>query len=127
MKPIEFIVPWLGPSLNSIYNSKHWAVLREHKRLAAIAVMVGIGNARWSRDLEFPVIISIKPLPGKGQRRYDMINYALTYKIIEDCLVRRGILPDDSHRYVQAFQIEQPVRTDKRHSETLVRIIHAPE
>jgi hypothetical protein len=52
---------------------------------------------------------------------YDCSNYALTNKIIEDCVVRIKILEDDTRKYVKGINTLPPIRGDDTF--TTLRII----
>ncbi len=109
-------VHWLGPSTNAL-KGKHWSEYNKYKKAALVAVQVAI-KQQWPgrTTLTFPVKITIRPYLGKGKREYDLINYAPSYKMIEDSLVELTNMPDDRVEYVSAFEIQRPVKFDNWYS-----------
>lgn len=65
-----------------------------------------------------PVRIIFQPVLGsrkrgtgvKNQRAYDIINYANTIKMIEDRLVKEGVIKNDSKAFVYSHMIEKPIK-----------------
>ena len=107
---IKIFVPYLGPSLNSIYSGVHWAVRKKHADAAHIATKYAV---RGIEPVTCPVSLVMQPVMGKGTRRLDCSNYAYTAKMIEDGLVRSGLLKDDTPDYVVSVQTLAPVRDSK--------------
>ena len=71
-----------------------------------------------------PVLLSFKAyvrIRGR-QKLYDPTNYATSAKIIEDCLVTFGILPNDTSEFVRGVFLAPPERIDSGDSYMLVTI-----
>lgn len=101
-------VPWIGPSTNAMYAGQHWRVRVRHKNDAIMAVMVALG-ARYKK-FDTPVRIEVQPQLGKGKRSYDVSNYSYSYKLIEDCLVARKVLKNDTADFVRQVDFLAPIR-----------------
>ncbi|MGJ8524070.1 hypothetical protein R84981_002787 [Carnimonas sp. R-84981] len=106
---IQLFVPWLGPSLNSIYAGIHWAKRKKHADAAHWAVKAAVVDAGLAR-IGSPVGLSFTPVLGKGKRALDCSNYGYAVKLLEDGLVRAGVLVDDTNQYVVATCTTKPVR-----------------
>lgn len=105
---IEVIdVPWIGPSLNKIWAGVHWSKRKKIADEAHQAVLVAIRNVV---PFTGPVTLAYFPFIGKG-KRYDLTNYAVTIKGIEDGLVGYKIIESDSFKVVQRVTIHQPELT----------------
>ena len=116
---VEVFVPWVGPSLNKIWAGTHW---RRRKAIAdeghwACFTVKGF-VVPWDR-----VCLEFIPHIPKG-RLYDCMNYALTAKVIEDGLVKIGVLQGDSGRHVAGITLTHPVRG--KHKGMIVRFTEAP-
>ncbi len=110
-------VEWMGPSLNSVYAGVHWRKRKTWAEDGHLAVMAAVRQAR-IKPVIFPVHLTFTPYI-KG-RQYDVSNYALTAKIIEDGLVKEGILKADTPRYVRSMTIKAPVKTTEQSSMILI-------
>jgi len=97
-------VPWVGPTMNKIWAGIHWRKRKEIADDAHLAVRAAING---KKRFQGPVTIDYYPFI-KG-RRYDLTNYALTCKGIEDGLVLCGIIQGDSFKYVRRVTIHPPV------------------
>ena len=60
-----------------------------------------------------PVKIELLPHLGKGKKSYDVSNYSYTYKLIEDCLVSRKVLLNDTTEFVKQVTLLSPIRSDR--------------
>lgn len=96
-------VPFMGPSTNQIYAGVHWRK-RQKQADAGHAAVQGIKLAPYQK----PVRLTFIPIIGKGGRARDCSNYSYTAKLIEDGLVKAGILKDDTSEYVKGFEIAEP-------------------
>ena len=67
--------------------------------------------------IEQPVNIEIHPKVGKGIQRFDCSNYSLGLKMIEDGLVKCGVLQDDSPECVRKATIHAPERVKDKSEE----------
>ena len=97
-------VPYMGPSLNQIYAGIHWVKRKEqaeqgHDACSHIQI----------EPFTKPVSLIFIPVVGKGDRARDCSNYAYAVKIVEDGLVKVGILKDDNTNYVKSLTIEEPI------------------
>ncbi|HNG59623.1 MAG TPA: hypothetical protein PKZ52_07330 [Cellvibrionaceae bacterium] len=115
---LKILVPFVGPSTNSIYAGVHWDKRRNQKEQAMIALSA-LGRIN---PVSKPVNIEVTPYLGKGKRGYDVSNYSYTYKLIEDAMVKKGILQDDSPQFVRSVKFNAPVRHSEKHSATLITI-----
>lgn len=115
---LSILVPFIGPSTNSIYAGVHWQKRRDQKARAMIALAT-LGRIN---PVSNPVNIEVTPYLGKGIRGYDVSNYSYTYKLIEDAMVKKGILQDDSPQFVRSVKFNAPVRHSEKHSATLITI-----
>lgn len=100
------VVPWIGPTLNKIWAGVHWSVRKEYADDAHKAVKISLGRDK-------PVIfgpVKIDYYPFIKGRRYDVTNYALTCKGIEDGLALCGVIENDSFKIVREVVIHQPVQ-----------------
>jgi hypothetical protein len=105
-------VPYLGPSTNAIYAGLHWAKRKKAKDDALKATMAtvrseGVTAAGSRVDLIFT------PQVGKGVRKRDTSNNSMTAKLIEDALVKAGVLKDDTEQYVRNVTM-CPARVDRK-------------
>ncbi len=101
-------VPWMGPSLNEVYAGIHWATRHSWADTGHAAVWAVVVQSK-IKPADKPVQLTFTPHI-KG-RQYDIINYALTAKIIEDGLVKEGILKSDTPKYVTGITLNAPIRT----------------
>ncbi|MFG6159647.1 hypothetical protein ACGTNG_12645 [Halomonas sp. 1390] len=105
-------VPYLGPSTNAIYAGVHWAKRKKAKDAALAATLeavrgIGLGAVDGRVDLVF------RPRLGKGVRRRDTSNASMTAKLIEDALVKAGVLADDTEAHVRRVILE-PAEIDRQ-------------
>ena len=104
-------VEWMGPSLNKIYAGTHWADRKPWADAGHAAVWACVINSK-IKPVDKPAHLTFTPHI-KG-RRYDATNYALTVKIIEDGLVKEGILKSDTPKHVTGITINAPVKIKTR-------------
>lgn len=102
-------IPFIGETMNKIYAGIHFRKRSKHKNESREAVKT-ISLEPFTR----PVSLTFIAILGKGQRSWDCSNYSYTAKLIEDGLVKAGILVDDSNKYVKRFTIEEPI-VDRKH------------
>lgn len=98
-------VPYLGPSTNAIYSGLHWAKRKKAKDdalKATLSAVVQSGAIPATRQVD----LVFRPRLGKGHRKRDTSNNSMTAKLIEDALVKAGILADDTERYVRRVTLE---------------------
>jgi len=102
------MVNYIAPSLNTIYANCHWTKRKRHADDAHLAVKIackGLRIAVSAVSLEFQPMI-------RG-RCYDVSNYAYCIKLIEDGLVRAGVLKDDTNKWVKRIIINAPLKVAK--------------
>jgi len=89
-------IPLLPPSLNA-WQSCHWAKRKRIKDEWCNAVWALCNESRIPPmeriHLEAVLFFATK-------RKRDTDNYVITYKIVQDCLVRIGMIPDDNTDHV---------------------------
>ena len=95
-------------STNKIYSGCHWSVRKKNKDLMKIAC---IGLKRF-KAIENPVVVNAKFFL-KG-RLLDCSNTSYMYKLLEDCIVEYGILPDDSPKWVKSITLESKKSDTKK-------------
>ena len=101
-------VEYIGPSTNIIYAGVHWS---KRKRMADEAHLLTKIACKGLRSFIEPVSLIFQPMI-RG-RAYDTLNYSFTAKMIEDGIVRSGILKDDTKKYVGAVTILPPIKIKK--------------
>lgn len=105
-------VSWLGPSSNKLFGRGHWRERKDwndtgHEQTYLAVLEQKIERVNYRVDLEF-----FPYMAGSGALR-DSGNNSLSAKIIEDGLVRAGILVDDSPKYVRKFICNPAERSPK--------------
>jgi len=80
-------------SLNKIYAGVHWTVRRKDKNNMRLLVRSIIGMKK-----PFKNPVSIKMAFNSG---LDVSNHGYIFKLIEDALVKCGVIQNDSYKYVQ--------------------------
>ena len=116
MRDASFFVECIGESLNSIIgHPKGHLVHRSMKKKVASAMLVsGVHRLEpFTTSVEFHFTPRItRSKSGKLLKKFDAINFATTYKAIEDCFVQAGLLPDDSPTWVDAVHCYKPIEGD---------------
>jgi len=105
---VQLRVDWMGPSTNSIYAGMPWQKRKRIADAAHIATKIaarGCGMAVSAVSIEFHPMI-------RG-RCFDTDNYGFSAKCIVDGLVRSGVLPDDTNRWVKRIIINAPKKIKK--------------
>ncbi len=108
---MNIFVPYVGPSTNAAYSGQHWTNRVKHKRNAVMAVLVALPLNY--KKFANPVRVEVTPQLEKGKKFYDVSNYSYTYKLIEDALVSRGVLQNDTSAFVTQVCFMSPVRGDR--------------
>lgn len=108
MRTESFFVPFMARSTNAIYTGTHYAVRKKEADAGHNACM----DIQCS-PFDKPVSITYVPVVGKGGRKRDVSNYSYCAKIIEDGLVRAGIVPDDTDEWVKGFHLV-PAQIDRK-------------
>jgi len=94
--------------MNKLWPGVHWAKRKKwrdegHKACRVIQC----------DPINHPVKLIFTPVLSGRKRGYDCSNYAVTAKVIEDALVEKGILTDDTNKYVRSVTLNAPVRGDE--------------
>jgi len=101
-------IDFIAPSLTAIYAGVHWS---KRKKLADEAHLATKIAARGHLKHQGAVHLTFQPMI-RG-RCYDVSNYSFSAKLIEDGLVKAGILIDDTNKYVKSITIKEPVKVKK--------------
>ena len=96
MQTITFHLP-LKISTNKIYAGIHWTQRNKHKELFRAVPFVAKPVDKYPVKCHYHF-----ELDGRG---LDLLNCSYLAKMIEDCLVHKGILKDDSQKYVSEIKI----------------------
>lgn len=114
----SFEITDIGPSLNSWYAGCHWTKRKKladfwHSKIALLSSQL--------RPVKSPVELSMDFWFGKSRLPYDASNCAAAFKLIEDGLVKAGILPSDDHKTIKSISISVK-KTKEPVSRTIVQI-----
>ena len=82
-------------STNKIYSGIHWGVRKKHKTLFKSVPFVASKVKKFPVHITFDFYFKKYPL--------DCSNVSYMAKLIEDTLVLRGVIPDDSPKYVSGI------------------------
>ncbi len=115
-------IPYLGPSTNAIYAGIHWAKRKKAKD-DALAATVATVRDMGLQAIEGQVDLVFRPRLGKGVRKRDTSNASMTAKLIEDALVKAGVLTDDTEQYVRRVTLEPAEIAREAETGTWVEII----
>lgn len=119
-------VEYLGPSTNSIYAGIHWAKRKKAKDEAVKATLSAVRESAIGA-INYRVDLVFRPRLGKGVRRRDTSNNSMSAKLIEDALVKAGVLTDDTNQYVRRV-IHEPAEIDRESpTGTWIEIIEVME
>lgn len=103
-----FFVEYLGPSTNTIYAGIHWTLRKKAKDEAVLAMREAV-----QRQAVVPatarVDLVFTPRLGKGVRKRDASNNSMSAKLLEDAMVKCGILPDDTLEHVRNVTNAAPI------------------
>ena len=104
MRTERFFVEFIGSSLNAIVGHPKGAMIYrgEKKKIGLYMQAAGVQHVE---AFERPVEIWFRPMVVRGKsgrmlKQYDCLNFGITYKIIEDWLVKLGVIRDDNPEYV---------------------------
>lgn len=101
-------IPTVMTSTNSIYAGKHFRERKKDKE--TIADYFSLSAARKLKPFDRPVNLQFYPVLGKGVRAFDTTNYSYVAKMIEDCMVKYGVLQDDNNKFVKSATINPAIR-----------------
>lgn len=111
MSMTKIFVNFLGPSTNEIYSGCHWSKRKRAKDGARLATMAAVRSANLD-PVQCRVDLTFTPQLGKGARRRDTSNNSMTAKLIEDALVKAGVLADDTDEHVRNVMLT-PAEVDR--------------
>lgn len=101
----DLVVPGLGPSLNELFSRKHYsqrqAIAKKWKADTAI-----LARTQRTPKAEGQVRLIVLAVFGPGGKRFDSTNLAAMAKLVEDGLVKEGILEGDSPKFVKGTYLE---------------------
>lgn len=98
---MRLFIEYLGPSTNAIYAGLHWAKRKKAKDDAVVAVKAAVHKLDIDIPISTRVDLIFTPQLGKGVRKRDTSNNSMTAKLIEDALVKCGLLTDDTDEHVR--------------------------
>ncbi len=111
-------------SLNKIYAGVHWSVRSKQKGQVSDTVRV---FARSIQPFTNPVKLTFRATVGKGSVMWDISNHGYLVKLVEDGLVKTGILEDDNQKFVRSIETQPTIRDLIRGDGIWVRIQETPE
>ena len=82
-------------SLNKIYSGIFWAKRKKQKDEIKTLVKIAL---RGKKEIKFSVPVEIEM---QFNSRLDVSNHAYIFKMIEDAIKERGIIEDDTDKYVK--------------------------
>ncbi|WP_280568210.1 hypothetical protein [Chromohalobacter sp. 296-RDG] len=109
---MRLFVEFLGPSTNAIYAGTHWGKRKKAKDDACAATLAAV-RAAGVQQVAGRVDLVFRPRIGKGVRRRDTSNNSMSAKLIEDALVKAGVLADDTDEHVRRV-INEPAEIDRK-------------
>ena len=109
---MRLFIPYLGPSTNAIYAGLHWAKRKKAKDEAYMLTRAIVLESK-AKPVEGRVDLTFTPQLGKGARRRDTSNNSMTAKLIEDALVKAGVLADDTDEHVRNVMLT-PALVDRK-------------
>ncbi|WP_277810670.1 hypothetical protein [Chromohalobacter canadensis] len=109
---MQLFVEFLGPSTNAIYSGTHWSKRKKAKDEACMATLAAV-RAAGVHPVTGRVDLVFRPRLGKGVRRRDTSNASMTAKLLEDALVKAGVLADDTEAHVRRVILE-PAEIDRQ-------------
>jgi Holliday junction resolvase RusA-like endonuclease len=120
MSPFTFVIPGQLPGSNEITraNRSHWAVGAQQKKKMEDLIGRSILYSQ-IKALECPVRVEIRWIEPDTKRDADNVSGAI--KAILDEIVKMGILPDDSRKWVQ--RIDHIFEVDKQNPRIVVTLI----
>jgi hypothetical protein len=109
---LKLFVEYLGPSTNQIYAGLHWSKRKRAKDDACAATLAAV-RAAGIQPVTGRVDLVFRPRLGKGVRRRDTSNNSMSAKLLEDALVKAGVLADDTDEHVRRV-IHEPAEIDRQ-------------
>lgn len=115
---MRFFVEYLGPSTNAIYSGMHWAKRKKAKD-DAVKAMRRVSATPQSGQVD----LIFTPQLGKGVRRRDTSNNSMSAKLLEDAMVKCGMLVDDTETYVRNVTNTPPIIDRSQPTGTWIEMI----
>ena len=104
----ELIIPLETPSLNKWYSGGHWSKRKDLADLWHLIVKQEVKKQGIKSPVIYPIrITTMTHYKGKGRVK-DTSNTFPANKLVEDGLVKAGILPDDTVEYVADHLVLRP-------------------
>jgi hypothetical protein len=106
MREERIFIPYIGLSLNVLlgHPKGRFVYSGEKKRLGDAMTYAGINRIKpFDKPIEiwfFPLVVPNKS--GHIPKAFDCLNFGVSYKILEDWLVKCGILKNDTREFVYA-------------------------
>ncbi len=111
-KPLLVLsVPLSAMTMNKMYSGLHFSVRTRMAKIwhKTVGLECLAGKIKPIDEKHFPVCIATRSFFKVKNRKRDTSNCYLPNKLIEDGLVKQGILPDDSQKYVSEHIVLAPV------------------
>jgi len=110
----SFFCEEIGPSLNAIVGHPKGSQIYRGLKKKILKAMIFAGVKRGIPPFDNPVYLAYFPHVARNKtghipKAFDTLNFAITYKIIEDRLVDFGILQDDRRQFVKGSYCGEPV------------------
>lgn len=96
MRPIIFNIPE-RISTNDIYSGVHWTKRNDHKKLYRGVPFIASPVTNYPVECHYHFKFT--------GRTMDITNFSYMVKLIEDALVKKSVLKDDSQKYVSKVSI----------------------
>lgn len=115
MREESFFVEFIGPSFNAIMGAKSKTgkslgvglYIGAKKKVGDALVVAGVKHiAAFTKPVEiwyFPRVAG-----SAGRKEYDCLNFSITYKLIEDWLVKFKVITDDNRDWVHWAHLGRP-------------------
>lgn len=111
-------------SLNKIYAGVHWSVRsKQKKQIHSMTQLLACNTQPFTK----PVKLTFRATVGKGSVMWDISNHGYLVKLVEDGLVKAGVLEDDNQKFVRSIETQPTIRDLIRGDGIWVRIEETPE
>ena len=124
---VTFFIPFIADSLNALLGNPKGHLIYRNQKKKMIEAMVFSGIKQKVQPFYNPVTLTYTPHVARNKtghvpKAFDTINFAPTYKSIEDRLVNFGILKDDTRDFVQASICNAPIVHPFGHTEIGIQV-----
>jgi Holliday junction resolvase RusA-like endonuclease len=119
MELLKLEIPLTSCSLNQWYAGNHWRKRQEKAKLWHETIYNLCLEHKIEPIKDYPVIVETQTY-FKDNRKRDSSNYITANKLIEDGLVKCGILKDDGPDYILANFVYAPIRKAKENKTILI-------